>query len=192
MKFSNPVFILLFLSFFFSTILTDNRPIIRHQEEQWSVGTLAPKLKVDSTPLTDRYEEMIKNHDKKMISLGLNNSGLINLNDTIVISDNAKYMYEDGVTGKLSPQTSPKKSIITDNYKEMLVDKNKRLISMEVNRTAFYDPDNQVVVKGTGNMPEIDPFDNHYLDKMESPQIVKVKKENKKQKFLKKETNPKN
>ena len=64
----------------------------------------------------------------------------------------------------------------------------KKLISLQVNRTAFYDPDNQVVVKGTGDMPSVDPLDNYIINKMENKMETPtlVKNTNGKAKFLQK------
>ena len=184
------LFLQLFFTFFFFLQAEDcspTKPILKHEASEWTVGTIVPIEKAQSLPLTDSYEEMLKNHDKKIISLGLNNSGLVNLKDTVVISDSPQYLYEDGITGKVSQNAFLKKNTITDSYEEMLKNRNTRIISMQVNRTAFYDPDNQVVVKGTGEMPVIDPLDNYYankIGKMESPEINNKVKTAGKLKFL--------
>jgi len=172
---------------FFSSVhskedCSPNKPILKHVEDQWTVGTLAQNQK-PGPMLTDSYEEMTKNRDKKMISLGLNNSGIVNINDTVVISDNPKYVYDDGVTGRFAPIQKRRPSL-TDTYEDMLMNRDKRLISLQVNKTAFYDPDNQVVVAGTGDMPPIDPLDNYYAKKLESPTLVKNPQD--KMKFLQK------
>ena len=179
MKLSSPILYLTLFFILFPSILAEDcaptKPLLKHVEEEWSVGTLANRQKPGPI-LTDSYEEMLKDHDKKMISIGLNNSGIININDTVVISENPKYIYDDGVTGKFAP-IQKHKSQITQDYGEMLQDRDKKLISLQVNRTAFYDPDNQVVVKGTGDMPTVDPLDNYIINKMENkmetPTLVK-------------------
>lgn len=176
---------LVIISLFSNVFSADSvqRPLIRHQEEQWTVGTLAKNPKTGPS-LTTEYSEMLNNRNKRIISLGLNNSGLVNLNETVVMSDNLKYLDDDGVTGKLAPVQKGDKPQITQYYEEMLQDRDKRIISLKVNNTAFYDPDSQVVVKGTGEMPEVNPLDNYLVSKLEEPYLAKNPA--KKPKFLEK------
>lgn len=168
-----------FLFFLFLNLSSSlKRPLIKHETDEWMEGSISKKQNLFSPPITEKYEEMLKNREKKLISLGLNNSGIVNLNDTVVISDDMKYIGDDGVTGALSSRPPNEKNQITYHYEEMLADKNKKIISMNVNRTAFYDPDSQVVVKNTGEMPAIDPLDNYYANKLdrnylETPELIK-------------------
>lgn len=128
-----------------------NIPTI-HPEDNWMYGALASQLPERIYPtITTTYEEMLSNPKKKMISLGVNNSGIIDLNKTVVISGEPKYIYEeDGVQGTLAPvHKAIKKLPLTDQYEEMLKNTEKKLISLGVNSTAFYDPDNEIIIKGT-------------------------------------------
>lgn len=157
------------------------KPLIKHEADEWTVGSIASQKNIFNHPLTDNYAEMLQNKEKKMITLGLNNSGLVDLNSTVVISDDTRYKADDGVTGKISEDTSLGKNELTQYYQEMLSNRNKKILTMQVNNTAFYDPDNQVLVKNTGEMPAIDPLDNYYVDKIkgkydETPELVKAPK----------------
>lgn len=170
-----------FLFFLFLNPSTPlKRPLIKHETDEWMEGSISKKQNLFTPPITDKYEEMLKNPEQKLISLGLNNSGIVNLNDTVIISDDMKYIGDDGVTGALSSRPPNEKNEITYHYEEMLADKKKRIIALNVNKTAFYDPDSQVVVKNTGEMPAIDPLDNYYANKLdrnylETPELVKNK-----------------
>ncbi len=70
----------------------------------------------------------IKNHSN-LFDLGLNNSALVNLTSTVVISSDPKYIDTDGVTGKISEKQSEAFSIAKD-YSEMLKNPRKQLIQI--------------------------------------------------------------
>lgn len=126
-----------------------------HPEDNWMFGSLAgPLPHLYNPPITTSYEEMLSNPKKKLISMGVNNSGIIDLNKTIVLDAEPKYVYEDdGVQGTLAPvHKHLKKLPLTEQYEEMLKDTQKKLISLGVNSTAFYDPDSQVILEGTENV----------------------------------------
>lgn len=125
-----------------------------HSQDNWTYGTInrnPPKKRI--SPLTERYEEMLYNPNKKLISIGLNNSGAVNLNETVVLSNSPIYRSEDGIRGRISKQIRKEiKPELTQNYEEMLKDSHQKIISLGVNTSAYYDPDNQVIISGTQDL----------------------------------------
>ena len=97
-----------FLIFLHAEDCSPGKTLPRPQADEWTVGAIVPIEKNVHPQLTQDYEEMLKNSDKKLISLGLNNSGIVNLKETVVISDNPKYLYNDGITGKISLEITRK------------------------------------------------------------------------------------
>lgn len=159
---------LIFIFFFVSLSLSvrKSKQIIRiHPNDEWTYGSISPKVEL-KTNLTNKYSNMLKNSNKQLITLGIVGShqkpGQVDLENTVVISDDPKYSYYDSVSGKVSSQNPIRKDVLTNNYEDMTKRPEKKLITLGLNTTALRDFENQVIVKGTENL-SIDP--NVFLGK---------------------------
>ena len=148
-----------------------------HPEDNWMFGSLAAPLpRIYNSPITHSYEEMLSNPKKRLISLGVNNSGTIDLNKSIIIDAEPRYVFDDGVLGTLSPVHKPMRKLpLTEQYEEMLKDTQKKLISLGVNSSAFYDPDNQVIMQGTENVNPLNVLGKSLADMQEENKKTKKK-----------------
>ena len=163
-----------------------------NRDDNWMFGNISPPLPKSIVPvIAADYEEMLGNPKRKLISLGLNNSGIIDLNRTVVIDGGPKYIYYDGVEGTLAPlHRKSKKLPLTDQYDEMLKDTSKKIISLGVNNSAFYDPENQIIVQGTEETNTLDVLGQTMKDiEEENKRTMKKEKafiENNSPRFLEK------
>jgi hypothetical protein len=157
---------LLFIFFTISFSTKKSKQILRiHPSDEWTYGSISPKVELTSN-LTNKYSTMLKNSNKQLVTLGISSSaqkpGQVDLENTVVISDDPKYASYDGVTGKVSKENPIRKDVLTNKYDDMAKRSEKKLISLGINSTALRDFENQVIVKGTENL-SIDP--NAFLEK---------------------------
>lgn len=175
MKFNNFLFYFLILPFIYCRPQSHNNYYVSptpdipsiHPEDNWMYGGLSEALPEEISPsITTEYQEMLAKPSKKLITLGLNNSGLIDLNSTVVLDNTGRYIYEnDGIQGTLAAISKPAKKLpLTDQYEEMLKDKEKKMISLGINTTAYYDPEGQVIIEGTQKMNPYDVMGRNFQE----------------------------
>lgn len=152
--------IFIFFSLSLSLSIKKSKQIVRiHPNDEWTYGSISPKVEL-KTNLTKKYSTMLKNSNKQLITLGIEGShqkpGQVDLENTVVISDDPKYTYYDGVSGKVSSENPIRKDVLTKDYEDMTKRPEKKLITLGLNSSALRDFENQVIVKGTENL-SIDP-----------------------------------
>lgn len=138
-----------------------------HPDDNWMYGSISPSLPEHISPtFTTEYQEMLAKPGKKLLSLGLNNSGAVDLNSTVVIDDTGRYIYEnDGVQGTIAAIRKPVNKLpLTEQYEQMLKDPETKMISLGVNSSALYDPDNQVIIDGTQDATPYDVLDKNFKE----------------------------
>lgn len=152
--------LLIFIFCSLSLSIKKSKQIVRiHPNDEWTYGSISPNVELRSN-LTNKYSTMLKNSNKQLITLGIVGShqkpGQVNLDNTVVISDDPKYTHYDGVSGKVSLENPIRKDVLTKDYEDMTKRPEKKLISLGLNTSALRDFENQVIVKGTENL-SIDP-----------------------------------
>ena len=114
--------------------------------------------------LANKYDEMLQNPNRKIISIGLSNEGKINLTNNAIIGlkiNNSKEFISknpDFVNGEIS--SSPIKPVLTKSYEDMLKNPGKKIITLGINYSDLLNKD----------------MNNYIIPQYETPVIRKTNK----------------